>query len=142
MSLRNEPPFTLPSEALADWLERQGADRWWSVDGDPLLTGRLSFPCPADELACELRRIHRTLRVHDLRDPPVGHGELNAPAVLDALVTRLGGNGDADGRTEAGENDRLLVLSWDDRGDVWLLVEDEETTARCREDAAALDAGK
>ena len=32
--------------------------------------------------------------------------------------------------------DRLLFLCWEDRGDEWLLVEDEETTQRSREDAA------
>jgi hypothetical protein len=47
MSLRDEPHYTIASSELASWLEMQGTDRWWSVDGDPLLTGRLSLPCPA-----------------------------------------------------------------------------------------------
>ncbi|MFO0929604.1 MAG: hypothetical protein U0736_21670, partial [Gemmataceae bacterium] len=75
MSIRAEPHVTVSSAALAEWLERQGVDRWWTVDGDPLLTGRLSFPCPADELAAELRRVNRTLLVQDRRQPPLGRGQ-------------------------------------------------------------------
>ena|SRR5690242_12900105 len=92
MSLRDEPHYKIASSELAAWLEAQGTDRWWNVDGDPLLTGRLSFPCPADELAAELRRINRTLLLQDRRKPPSGRGEPIVAADLDALATRLGEN--------------------------------------------------
>src|SRR6266436_4878939 len=62
-TIKAGPHYELASSELAMWLENQGAKSWWSVDGDPLLTGRLSFPCPAEELAAELRDIGRTLLV-------------------------------------------------------------------------------
>src|SRR5438094_670211 len=52
MSLRDEPHNKIASSELAAWLEQQGTDRWWTVDGDPLLTGRLILahvnPLPAE----------------------------------------------------------------------------------------------
>ena len=136
MSIRTEPHFKIPSPALADWLERQGVDRWWNVDGDPLLTGRLSFPCPADELAAELRRLNRTLLVQDRSKSPSGRGQAITAQELDTLVTRLGDNVAVNGARPGWVNDRLFSLCWEDRGDDWLLVEDEETTERSRQDAA------
>jgi hypothetical protein len=136
MSLRDEPHYRIASTELAAWLESQGTDRWWSVDGDPLLTGRLSLPCPADELADELRRINRTLLVQDRRKNPSGHGEPIVAQNLDELVTRMGDNLQTNGTKPAWANDRLLFLSWEDRGDEWMLVEDVETTESSRKDAA------
>ena len=120
----------------------QGTDRWWNVDGDPLLTGRLSFPCPADELATGLRRINRTLLVQDRRKPPSGRGDRIMAQDLDGLVTRLGDNVPPNGTRPAWANDRLFFLDWADRGDEWLLAEDDETTARSRADAVALGTRK
>jgi hypothetical protein len=136
MSLRDEPHYKIASSELAAWLEGQGTDRWWNVDGDPLLTGRLSFPCPADELAAELRRINRTLLVQDRRKSPSGRGEPIVARDLDGLVTRLGENVQTNGTEPSWAKDRLFFLCWEDRGDEWLLVEDEETTERSRADAA------
>jgi hypothetical protein len=51
--IRGGPHYEVPSVELASWLEGLGPDRWWNVDGDPLLTGRLRFPCPAAGLAAE-----------------------------------------------------------------------------------------
>src|ERR1700716_1780368 len=122
MSLRDEPHYTITSSDLASWLERQGTDLWWNVDGDPLLTGRLSFPCPADELATELRRINRTLLVQDPRKGPSGRGVQIVARDLDGLVTRLGENVQTNGTTPPWANDRLFFLCWEDRGEEWLLV--------------------
>jgi hypothetical protein len=140
MSLRDEPHYAIASTELANWLERQGTDRWWTVDGDPLLTGRLSLPCPADELAEELRRINRPLLILDQRKPPVGQGESITASDLDALVARLGDNIHTTEARTAWALNRLFCLCWQDRGDEWLLVEDEETTERSREDAALAQA--
>jgi hypothetical protein len=142
MSLRDEPHYRISSSELAGWLEAQGTDRWWNVDGDPLLTGRLSFPCPADELADELRRINRTLLVQDRRKTPSGRGEQIVARDLDGLATRLGDNVRTNG-APPWASDRLFFLCWDDHGDEWLLAEDEETTERSRADASvAPGAGK
>ena len=61
MSIRDEPFYTLPAGELAAWIEQQGGDTWWNVDGDSILTGKLSLPSPGDELAEEIRRINRLL---------------------------------------------------------------------------------
>ena len=135
MSLRDEPHYKIAASELAAWIEGLGADRWWNVDGDPLLTGRLSFPCPADELAAELRRINRPLLVQDRRQPASGRGEQISARDLDKLVTRLGDNVHGV-KTAPWVDDRLFFLCWEDRGDDWLLVEDEETTESSRLDAS------
>ena len=110
---------------------------------DPLQTGRLSFLCPADELADELRRTNRTLLVQDRRKPPSGRGEQIVARDLDGLATRLGDNVRTNGTPPPWASDRLLFLCWEDGGDGWLLAEDEETTERSRADAAvAPGAGK
>lgn len=44
------------ADAFAAWLEAQGGDRLWTVDGDVGLAGRLILPCPGPDLAAELRR--------------------------------------------------------------------------------------
>src|SRR6266436_6780762 len=51
----------LSPQELGAWLDRQGSDRWWLVDGDPLLTSLVSFPCTGDEIAAVLRRIDKPL---------------------------------------------------------------------------------
>ena len=136
MSLRDQPHYRIESSQLADWILQQGEDRWWNVDGDALLTGRLSFPVPGDELAAELKRISRMLLVQDRRKPPSGHGELITAQNLDALATRLGDNVGTSGPVPSWAKDRLFILGWEGSEDEWLLVEDEETTERSREDAA------
>lgn len=129
MSIRDKPHYEVPVSALAKWIERQGADRWWSVDGDPVLTGLIPFPCPGDDLAVEFRRIDRPLLVFDKSGNPKAVGQVIGEAKLDELVDRLG-----DDITTA---NRLLYLSWKGSDGDWLLVEDRETTERTREEAAA-----
>jgi len=136
MGLRDQPHYRIDSAELAAWLVKQGADRWWSVDGDYFLSGRMPMPCTAEDLAKELRRIHRPLLVEDRRDPPLGHGELITAADLDALVVRLGDFIEIKkGPRPIGSDDRELSLCWEDRGEEWLLLEDGETTEAERRDA-------
>src|SRR5262245_9767076 len=90
MSLWDQPHYRIESPQLAGWLLTQGEDRWWNVDGDTLLTGRLNFPAPGDELAAELRRINRVLLIQDRRDTPSGSGELISAQELDPLVRHFG----------------------------------------------------
>ena len=84
-SIVTGPHYEIHSTELAAWLEKQGKDRWWNVDGDPLLTGRLEFPCPADELAEELRRLNRPLLVQaktpDARGQQVDRNQIDAGPV-------------------------------------------------------------
>jgi hypothetical protein len=144
MSLRDEPHYQVASTELADWLERQGTDIWWSVDGDPYLTGRISFSCPADVLAAELRRINRPLLVRDLHNALTARGQRITAQELDNLVSYFGDDVPctASGRRPGEEDDRVLYLAWTDRGDEWMLFEDGETTAAERREAALLAQGR
>src|SRR5947207_9170352 len=111
MSLREEPHYMIASSELADWLERQGADCWWNVDGDPLLTGRLTFPCPTDELAAELRRIDRPLLLQAKKGDSQADGRRIERARLDGLVSRFYENVHTNGREyPPWANDRFFYL--------------------------------
>jgi hypothetical protein len=145
MSLRDEPHYQIVSSQLADWLERQGTDIWWSVDGDPLLTGRLSFPVPAAELAPELRRMNRPLLIRDRSNALTARGQQVTAEELDNLVSRFG---DAvfqpigPGPRPNWMDDRVFYLAWPDRGDEWMLYEDGETTEVFRREAALSAQGR
>jgi hypothetical protein len=137
MSIATTPHYEIASSELATWIEEQGTDRWWSVDGDPLLTGRLAFPCPGDELAEELRRLDRPLLLQDKNRNPEARGQRISREELDGLTSRLGDNIHATGAEPAWADDRLFYLCWKGAPDEWLLVEDSETTERSRQDAAS-----
>ncbi len=139
--IRDEPHYEISSAELAAWLDRQG-DAWWSVDGDPLLTGLLAFPSPGDELSDVLRRLNRSLLVQDRRAEPRGKGERIDSTGLDELVTTFANhvhptNG---GEKPAWVADRLFFFSWKGSSGEWMLVEDSETAESSRRDAAT--AGK
>lgn len=137
MSIRGEAYYQLPAGELAAWIERQGADTWWTVDGDPILTGRLSFPCPGDELSDELRRINRTLLVRDTQERSEAAGQAVDRNALDAMVDRLGKHASVGaGPQPAWTSDRFLHLCWEGSDQEWLLVEDRETTESSRNDLA------
>ncbi len=86
MGIRDEPYYTVPAGELAAWIEQQGDDTWWNVDGDSILTGILSFPSPGDELAEELRRISRLLLVQDPQKRREARGQEVNRTALDGLV--------------------------------------------------------
>jgi hypothetical protein len=128
MSLPDEPHYEVPAAELAAWIEQQGADCWWSVDGDPLITGLLSIPAPGDELAPLIRRIGRPLLVQDPRPNPAGKGETIGRAQLDGLVRHWGDNARSTGPRPSWMDARILCLCWKGSGDEWLLIEDVQTT--------------
>lgn len=135
MSIQDEPHYELPSAELAAWIEQQGTDRWWGVHGDWLLTGRMIFPCPGDELAEELRRINRPLLMLDKNQNPDARGQLVGRQDLDALVSRSGDDVAFKGPRPAWADGRLMYLCWKDRLEEWMLVEDLEGTELARRDA-------
>ena len=137
MSIQDRPHYEVPAAELAAWVEQQGADRWWNVDGDPLLTGLLSFPAPGDELAEAFRHIGRALLVEDKHRDPAAKGQAIGRAQLDDLVGHLGDNVQVTGRPPPWMSARVLCLSWKGSGDEWLLVEDLETTESNRADVVA-----
>jgi hypothetical protein len=138
MSIPDEPHYEVPAAELAAWIEQFGPDCWWSVDGDPLLTGLLSIPATGDKLAALIRRIGRPLLVQDGRPNPVGKGETIGRAELNDLV-RSWGDPTPEGRPRPAWRDgRVLYLCWNGSGDEWLLIEDVETTESERAEAEKL----
>ena len=136
MNIEAGPHYELPSTELAKWVEAQGPDCWWNVEGDPLLTGLVSFPSLGGELAAELRRLDRPLLVQS--KSPDAKGQRIDEAQINGLVTRLR---DAfTMRPGAQEpiwaNDRVLDLCWKSSPVSWLLVEDSESKQDSLDDAA------
>lgn len=113
MSVKESPHYTISAAALAEWLESQ-PDRWWSVDGDPLLDSIIDFPCPSDELAPALRKIDKPLLLRDGTAGSTAHGEEIASHSLDSLS-------DKNNR----RRQRTWLLSWQGSEIDWLLIEDQ-----------------
>ena len=111
------PRLELSSAELATWLDGQDEGLWWLVDGDPLLTGNVSFPCPGDILAEELRRLDRTLILVPPKDTPAGDRKL--------MSTDL----DAFAQKEGNRQERIFAFRWahPPQSEEWLLIEDKES---------------
>jgi len=126
--IRSGPHFEVAAADLAAWLEDQGADRWWSVDGDPLLTGRLDFPSPADELAAELRQVGQPLLVQANKDNADAKGQVIGKENLNAIVGRIADNLHTirEGQSPPWSGDRVLYLCWKGSTNDWLLTEESE----------------
>jgi hypothetical protein len=129
-SIPQGPHYEIPSTELAAWLENQGKDRWWYVDGDPLLTGRRVLPCPASQLAEELVNINRPLLVQAKKEDTAAKGQVIGKDKLDDLVGHWADDFPVSNTQDLPlwGHDRLLYLRWKGAPDDWLLVEDSETT--------------
>jgi hypothetical protein len=113
--IRELPHFRVPVCELATWLDQQDEKSWWSVDGEPFLTERISFPCPGHELAHVLKRFDKTLLLLDPRERSEVRGDELSAGQLDeiAYVDKQG--------------DRAFQFCWEDGPDVdWILFEDRE----------------
>lgn len=111
------PYFSVSTSELSKWIDQQGEDCWWSVDGDPLLMGRLHMPCPGDELSAELRKFDKVLLLLDKALTVSTAGQWKTAEALNDLATT-----DEDGF-------RLFQFCWKDRPENdWILFEDEETS--------------
>ena len=118
----NLPRLELSSVELAAWLDKQDPDVWWLVDGDPLLTGNVSFPCPSDVLAAELRRLDQPLLLIPPETAQPGDRRIISDDI-DELVY-----------TEEGIEERMFRLRWakfPDRHE-WLLIEDLDSARWAR----------
>jgi hypothetical protein len=129
--IRGGPHYELPSAELAAWLEQQGPDHWWTVDGDSLLTGRMTFPCLTQALAAELRTIGRPLLVQAKKDDAAARGQVIGKDKIDAVTDTFANNSHMinEGEEPSGSDDRILYLCWKGSIEEWLLSEDSETTA-------------
>ncbi len=113
--------IVIPSRKLAEWLDSQ-PDTWWSVDGDPLLTSEVDFPCPSDELAEALRKHENDITVFTNRKTqPSGGADLHS-LDLDELTD-----------TENPRKEKNILAAWRGSEIEWLLSEDKEMAeaARC-----------
>jgi hypothetical protein len=133
-SIQSGPHYEIPSTELADWLEQQGADHWWMVDGDPLLTGRIPFPCPGDELSAELRKLNRSLLVQAPKGDTAAHGQPIDVAKLDSLASDYRGNPLSARSSPERINDRFFYLCWKGSPYEWLLAEDSLTAKQFSEE--------
>jgi hypothetical protein len=138
--IRSGPHYEIAAAELAAWLEAKGEDRWWSVDEDPLLAGRLELPCPADELAAELRRISQPLLVQAKKEDVEAEGQIITKEKLDSVAGRLADSLHLIGKGELPpwSDDRQLYLCWKGSTNDWLLSEDSEAARQMQ----ANDAGK
>ena len=123
--------FEIPAREVARWLDDQGNDCWWRADGDPLLMGRLNFPCPGSEMAKELRRINKPLLLDDKNKD--AQGQLISAKDLDRLVCQFGTK-PAD-ETPEEYRDRWFYLCWKDDGQDWVLTEDKTAAEDARLEA-------
>ncbi len=118
MDFKKSPHYILPARTLAEWIESQ-PEKWWSVDGDPLLTSLVDFPCPGDELAPVIRQVGKDLVLQDKNPVSRADGEVIAGDRLDELSD-----------TSNRKHHKILRLSWKGSDVDWLLIEDEAWVAR------------
>ena len=139
--IRGGPHYEIPSRELAGWLDDQGENTWWNVDGDPLLTGMMIFPCPSVALGAALRKINQPLLVQARQDDAEAKGQIIGKEKLNDVVGRFSENLHVQGDAPAWGGDRLLYLCWKGKPDEappeWLLAEDSEAKQQL-----AVDTGK
>jgi len=116
--------YTIAPDVLADWLEQQGDDRWWLVDGDRFFQGRVSMPCPSGTLAAALRKIQQPLVVIAEQPIPGISKESVSAKDFERFAYRTQGRTDVE-----------FHMAWKGQSGTWWLVEDTETAQ------AALRAG-
>jgi len=118
MTFFDRPHYKISPSDLADWLDERAPASSWSVDGDPLLTALVDFPCPTDELSLQLRQLDRALFLHAPGDQDA-FGQKTGWESIDALVVDT-----AVTQEEGSPKSRSLTLCWEDDVDEWVLYED------------------
>lgn len=117
MSIREHTYYQVTSDTLSRWLENQSDHSMWSVDGDPILTGLMNFPCLASDLANEIQRLNKSLLVY--ADSPLPNHDLGQGLSvddLDCIAIREEGN-------------RVFQFCWEQGSPEidWLMIEDQES---------------
>jgi hypothetical protein len=106
--------ISIPSRKLAEWLDGQPGS-WWNVDGDPLLTSEVDFPCPNDELAEALRRHNNDITLFVRKRVKSSVGAARDSLDLDDLTD-----------TKNRRKEKNLLAAWKGSDIEWLLSEDKE----------------
>lgn len=105
---------------LADWLDGQ-PDSWWVVDGDPVLTSEVNFPCPYDELSLALRKHEKDIHLFPYA-PRRSNGDRGSNRInLDDLMDTSDPLG------------RVILARWEGSDVDWLLIEDDEMAEWARQ---------
>jgi hypothetical protein len=118
VTVKSHPHFTISAEEFAGWLEAQ-PNSWWFVDGDPVLTGEIDFPCPSDELAEAMRSVGKKILILDKTPGSHAQGTRVIPEKLNDLADR-------DNRL----GERTFLCCWEDSDVDWLLCEDTVAAAQ------------
>lgn len=110
------PHYRISAEEVARWLDQQGPNSWWTIDGDPYLMERIALPALSDQLAEAFRRAERWLIILDPQTRSNAKGETLNSGQLDALADHNPGQ------------DRVFYMCWEDDPwrIEWLLAEDKD----------------
>jgi hypothetical protein len=116
--------ITIPARKLAEWLDGQPGT-WWNVDGDPLLTSEVVFPCPNDELVEALRKHDHDIVIFTRK--PRG-----LAANQDANILDLDDLADI----ENPRKEKIILAAWKGCDNEWLLSEDKDMAEEAQRAAA------
>ncbi len=119
-----KPHIVIPSRKLAEWLDDQPGT-WWSVDGDPLLTSELDFPCPNEELAEGLRKHDGNIMVFIRKRRRSNADDDLSSLDLDDLAD-----------TENPRQEKNILAAWSGSDIEWLLSEDKDMAEEALRTAA------
>ncbi len=122
--------YEITANSLANWIEHQGANKWWIIDGDNYLSSRVMSPCPTAALVRVLRQANRNLLVQT--HEPQANGQVIGPEKLDELAEPLDVSTfpiQPNHPRPKWADDRCLWLCWKDQNDEWMLAEDSQATA-------------
>jgi hypothetical protein len=115
--------YRLSNLILADWLDAQGRETFWTVRYDPLLTSLLSYPAPGPKLAQSLRRFRRMLLVRAPNDPDANGQLLTDPEALDRLVRVATQDAPPVRQDDPRAQERFFRFCWEDAIQDWILRE-------------------
>jgi hypothetical protein len=134
MAIQEQPHYIIAASELAAWIEHQGVNTWWAIDGDTYLSSRVPTPCRGDELANVLRRSNRSLLIQSRES--TANGQTITQKDLDRVADHLGNNIhviDPSFPKPSWANDRCFWLCWNDEKSEWLLAEDSIATEAFRD---------
>lgn len=131
MAIADGPHYEIPSAELAKWVDQFGPNHWWSVDGDPYITGWVGSPCRGDELAAVLRRAARPILVQAPAADSSANGQVIGVDAVGGLATLIGDSVYQIDRSQPlpdWADDKCFWMAWKGESCEWLLSEDSDAT--------------